>query len=92
MSIAADGKWNDKQYLELVNAAVDLEPAYVVANAILGYTTGNGAWNVSAYVKNLADERYRIYNLDLAAFLGINQSVYGAPRQYGASVTYRWGR
>jgi iron complex outermembrane receptor protein len=92
LSIAADAKWNDKQYLELVNAAVDLESAYAVANAILGYRSGNAAWDVSAYVKNLTDERYRIYNLDLAAFIGINQAVYGTPRLYGASVAYHWGR
>jgi len=92
LSAAADAKWNDKQYLELVNAPVDLEPAYAVANARVGYASGDGAWDVSAFVRNLTDKRYRIYNLDLAAFIGVNQSVYGAPRLYGASVTYHWGK
>ncbi len=91
MSVGVDGKWNKRQYLELVNAPVDLEPAYAVANARLGYRTDDGHWDVGAFVRNLTDKRYRIYNLDLAAFIGMNPAVYGAPRTYGVSLAYHWG-
>jgi iron complex outermembrane recepter protein len=91
MSIEADAKWNKEQYLELINAPVDLQPSYTLSNARVGFATGNGEWEFSAFVKNLADTRYRIYNLDLSGFLGINQSVYGPPRTYGASFRYRFG-
>jgi iron complex outermembrane receptor protein len=91
MSAEADAKWNSYQYLELINAAVDLQPSYAVTNARLGFATGDGHWDFSAFVKNLADTRYRIYNLDLSGFIGVNQGVYGAPRLYGASFRYRWG-
>jgi iron complex outermembrane recepter protein len=92
LSAEVDGKWNKEQYLELVNAPVDLEPSYTVANARFGYASGDGRWDVSGYVRNLSDKHYRIYNLDLSGFLGINQSVYGPPRLYGATFTYHWGK
>jgi iron complex outermembrane recepter protein len=91
-SVEADTKWNAEQYLELINAQVDREPAYALSNARLGYTTGDGKWDVSAYVRNLANKYYRVYNLDLSGFIGSNQSVYGAPRTYGVGLRYNWGR
>jgi iron complex outermembrane receptor protein len=91
MSVEADAKWNDDQYLELVNNPDDYERAYIVTNARVGFMTGDGHWSLTAYVNNLADRYYRIYNLDLAGFLGIDQSVYGPPRTFGATFRYQWG-
>ena len=54
--------------------------------------SGNGHWEYAAWCKNLTDRWYRIYNLDLSGFLGIDQSVFGPPRTFGASVVYRWGK
>jgi len=92
LSAEIDAKWNKALYLELVNAPVDLQPSYTLANARVGYTDPSGRWDVSAYCKNCFNTLYRIYNLDLSGFLGINQSVYGPPRLYGASVAYHWGK
>jgi len=91
MSAEVDAKWNGNQYLELVNNPDDYERAYMVTNARLGFMTGDGHWDFTAYVNNLADRYYRIYNLDIAGFLGIDQSVYGPPRTFGATVRYQWG-
>ena len=91
MSVEADAKWNGAQYLELINAPVDLQRPYTLSNARIGFATGDGNWDFSAFVRNLADTRYRIYNLDLSGFLAINQSVYGPPRIYGASFRYHFG-
>ncbi len=90
-SIAADTKWNAVQYLELINADVDREPSYALTNARLGYTTGDGKWDFSAYIRNLTDKQYRVYNLDLSGFIGSNQAVYGTPRTYGVGFRYSWG-
>jgi iron complex outermembrane receptor protein len=92
LSVEGDAKWNKAQYLELINAPVDLQGSYTVTNARFAYTSGDGSWEVSAYCKNCTDTWYRIYNLDLSGFLGINQGVYGPPRTFGASVLYRWGK
>jgi len=91
LSFEVDGKWSDKQYLELVNAPVDLQKSYGVVNAKVGYAGGDGNWDVYASVRNLGDERYRVYNLDLSV-LGFNQGVYAPPRLYGLGFNYRWGK
>jgi iron complex outermembrane receptor protein len=91
LSVELDGKWNSRQYLELVNAPVDLEASYAVLNARLGWTSGDGRVDLTAFARNLADKRYRIYNLDLSGFLGLNQGVYGPPRLYGLTAAYHWG-
>jgi iron complex outermembrane receptor protein len=90
MSFGIDGKWNDDYYLELVNSPVDLQPAYAVANAKLTYAGAGNRWDVSAFVRNLGDTRYRVYNLDLSV-IGVNQGVYALPRTYGVGFNYRWG-
>jgi len=92
LSAEMDAKWNKTQFLELVNAPVDREPSYTLTNARFGYTDPSGRWDVSAYCKNCFNTLYQVYNLDLSGFLGINQSVYGPPRLYGASVAYQWGK
>jgi iron complex outermembrane recepter protein len=88
-SVEADAKWNSAQYLELINAPVDLQPAYIVTNAQLGYTSRSGAWETAIFVKNLADRIYRQYNLDLSS-VGWNLGVYAPPRLFGLTVTYHW--
>ena len=92
LSVESDAKWNKQQYLELINAEDDLEHSYIVTNARVAYTSGNGRWEYAAFCKNLADRWYRVYNLDLSGFLGIDQSVFAPPRTFGASVLYRWGK
>ena len=91
LAIEADTKWNAHEYLELLNAPVDYQGAYALSNARLTYLHESGRWDVSAWVKNLADREYRIYNLDLSA-LGFNQGVYAPPRTFGATFKYRWGK
>jgi iron complex outermembrane receptor protein len=92
LSVESDAKWNKQQYLELINAEDDLEHSYIVTNARVAYTSGSGRWEYAAFCKNLTDRWYRVYNLDLSGFLGIDQSVFAPPRTFGASVLYRWGK
>lgn len=87
---AVDGKWNASQWLENVNAPVDFQPSYAVANLHAGYAP-NERLSFDVWVKNVGNKYYRIYNLDLSG-LGYNESVYGPPRWAGATVTYRFGK
>ena len=52
-------------------------------NATVNFTFKNGLW-LEAYGTNLTDERYA------AGTIGVNSAVWGAPRQYGARVGYRF--
>ena len=93
MSVESDAKWNQQQYLELINAE-DRFRACLRRRQCAGrvYRSADGKWEYAAYCKNFTDRWYRIYNLDLSGFLGINQSVFAPPRTFGASVAYRWGK
>ncbi len=90
-SIEADGKWNSRQYLELINAPVDLQSSYALINGRIGFGSTDGKWEAAAFVKNAANKQYRMYNLDLSGFIGVNQGVYGPPRLFGAEFRYRFG-
>jgi outer membrane receptor protein involved in Fe transport len=60
-----------------------------VSTLRLSYTTADGRWEGTAFLRNLTDERYRVYSLDLS-IAGINQSVYAPPRWWGVTLAYRW--
>lgn len=89
--VEGDAKWNSYQYLELINAPVDLQPSYGVINARVGFGSVDKKWEVNAFVRNAADKWYRIYNLDLSGFIGMNQGVYAPPREYGLELRYHFG-
>jgi iron complex outermembrane recepter protein len=91
LSFDADSKWDKTQYLELINAPVDVQPSYVVTNARLTYKSQSGRWEVGLYGKNIFDHIYRQYNLDLSSF-GWNLGVYAPPRLYGITATYHVGK
>ena len=102
MAFQIDGNYNDDQYLDVFNSAASREDAYFIGNLRLSYTTGDGKWNLTAFVKNFTDTEHRLYMLDLAAgdlFVpsgvpptgdGIIEQVYGPPRWAGGSISYRF--
>ena len=55
------------------------------------HPAADGRWEVTGWIKNAANKLYRMYNLDLSGFIGVNQGVYGPPRTYGAEVVYHIG-
>jgi iron complex outermembrane recepter protein len=89
LSAQVDTKWSAKQYLENINAPVDLESSYAVTNLRFGYSSEQH-WDITAWVRNVANKFYRVYNLDLSG-LGYDESVYGPPRWYGVTFAYHWG-
>jgi len=90
VALEADAKWNGHQYMELENAPADFEPSYIVTNTRISYSTRDDRFEIAGWVRNLTDRWYRVYSSDTAAILGSFQNVYGPPRTYGATVTYRW--
>lgn len=86
-AIQLDGNWSDKQFLEGTNSLVSVQESYAVFNAQLSY--GTERWNVAGWVKNLGDEDYLFYNLDLG-LAGFIEQVFAPPRQYGLTVQMNW--
>ncbi len=87
-----DYSYQSKMYSDPRNRdTVDLIPSYDLWNARVTYTTASDRWNVSAWVRNLTDEKY-IVNHNVASLTNIDRVVWGAPRLYGISFTYNLGR
>ncbi len=53
--------------------------------------SGGPCVNLDVWAKNVANKYYRVYNLDLSG-IGYNESVYGPPRWFGATVSFRFGK
>ncbi len=62
-----------------------------MANARIGYTGGDGQWEIAAFVNNLFEEEYRVYAFDSSLFAGVVAGVYGKPLTYGLTVSWRFG-
>ena len=90
LAVEADTKFDSGQYMELMNAPADYEAPHAISNARVTFSSGESRWEVTGWVRNLTDRRYRVYGLDLSS-LGLEQGVYGSPRTGGVTFTYRWG-
>ena len=87
MAVQLDGNWNDDQFMEGTNSLVSRQDSYGVLNASLTYAADS--WSASAWVKNLGDEDYLLYNLDLG-LAGFIEQVYAPPRQWGVTFRMDW--
>ena len=82
-------------FFQLKNSPVGAEQSYTLVNARVSYSSGNGRWDVTAFVDNLTDQEYRTMVFDLAApasggGFGLAESYYGAPRWWGVTAGYNW--
>jgi iron complex outermembrane receptor protein len=90
-SVQADVQYSDKFCFTVLCAPVEAESSYTVANARIGYAAENGRWEVAAFVNNLTEEEYRVYAFDSSLFAGVVAGVYGRPRTYGVTASWRFG-
>ena len=87
LSAQVDFNHQDEQFFDITNSEVSKESAYTVFNARVGYDI-NENLSVSAFVKNLTNEEYRVYSFDFTGPAGFNQNFYAAPRWVGVTVNY----
>ncbi|WP_198673766.1 TonB-dependent receptor [Algibacillus agarilyticus] len=88
LSIQLDGVHYDEQYLEVTNGGGAYQKAYSLLNANISYTGFNERMTIMLWGKNLTNEVYKQYNLDLG-MLG-STAFYAPPSTYGISMTYAW--
>ena len=96
MFVQYDFNYMDDHFFQLKNSPVGEQDSYVVSNIRAGYTTADGAWNVTAFVNNVTDEEYRQMVFDLSASpagggFGAAEYFYADPQWWGVSVSYNWG-
>lgn len=80
--LQADGVYYDDQFLEVTNGPGTVQEAYNVTNLRVGWRTDRYA--ISVWSKNVFDERYKAYSLDLG-FLGAT-TYYAPPRTTGVTL------
>ncbi len=86
----------DRQYTSPITVP-DAEPgawlgAYGLLNASLNWSSiYRSAFDLQMFGANLTDRTYRISNSDVWNFLYFQSSIYGEPRTFGLSLSYRWG-
>jgi len=94
MSIRADTYYQTSQaFTSLLNSVAPgtLLPAYGLVNMRGDWTDVMGSkLTVSAYVKNLADRTNYVGGFGLGPDVGFNNAVAGAPRKYGAELTFKF--
>jgi iron complex outermembrane receptor protein len=89
--IQADMVYSDDFCFTVLCAPVEAEEHYTVANARIGYTAPDGRWEIAAFVNNAFEEAYRVYAFDSSLFSGVVAGVYGKPRTWGLTASYRFG-
>lgn len=91
VAVQLDGIYEDDQYLEVQNTKPTEQEAGGIANARISYLSGDEAWKITAWVKNLDDEDRKAYVLDLGGVGGVT-GVYQPPRMYGVTFKYNFGQ
>lgn len=87
--VQVDAKWNTYEYFETYNSPTDYQPAYMVANASIGYTDPTGKLDVRLFCNNVGDKLYQSFNADTAG-LGFGAQIFAMPRTYGGTLTYHF--
>ncbi|KQY66603.1 MULTISPECIES: TonB-dependent receptor [unclassified Sphingomonas] len=88
LALQTDWKYDASLYFSTFNAPIDRESSRIVGNARISWATDDDHWTIAAFVNNLTDKEYRIYNLDLGASFGFANQSYARPRWFGGSVGY----
>lgn len=89
-SVQADAKWLDHHKVELLDDPALMSPAYAVANVRATYDTADQHWRLSAFVNNVFDKDHLINGTPTASVTGSVLGIYGSPRWFGGTLTYRW--
>lgn len=87
---SVDAAYTGDQFFDTQNTDRLAQEGYWLANARLALAPRDGRWELAAFLKNLVDEEYIVDAFDVADF-GFDELVYGDPRTYGISLTYRFG-
>lgn len=90
ISVQFDGNYNGEQFLEVTNPASSEEDGYFVGNARIGFAPSDSV-DLALWVRNVTDEEYRVYSLDVAgAPAPFINDVFARPRTYGATVNVKF--
>ncbi len=82
--------YSSKQYLDPQKLDPISQGPYWLHNARLAYRTEDEKIEVALWVENFLDERYKIDVFDLTREFDTILEVWGDPRTFGVTLSYRW--
>ena len=89
ISLQLDFNHQGEQFFDITNSEISKEASYTIFNARIGYDFTDNL-SISAFVKNLTAQQYRVYSFDFTSAAGFNQDFYGAPRWVGININYNF--
>ncbi len=94
MSLNLNANFQSRQWYSAYNDKGGYEhikqDAYALYNARMTWRAIDDSYSISVWGKNLTDEEYDGYAINLQAGFGFDYFQQGAPRTYGVEATYRW--
>jgi iron complex outermembrane receptor protein len=90
-SLQVDSLFTSKFCFTVLCAPVEREPGYHVENARIGLTPVGANLDLAIFVNNMFERQYRTYAFDASTFWGSTTGVFGRPRTWGITGTWRFG-
>jgi iron complex outermembrane recepter protein len=88
ISFEYSGVYKSFEYFDPTNDPYITQPGYWLQNARVALKLDK--WELSGYVRNLANKYYRVDAFDSIEPFGYVQPNWGPPRTYGFEVRYRF--
>lgn len=94
LSLNANASFQDEQWFSAYNDAIGYgqirQDAYWLFNGRLSWFSANEDYKLSVWGKNLTNEEYDTYAINLQGSFGYDYYSQGAPRTFGLDVSYRF--
>ncbi len=89
ITLRGDWSYKSKVYHDVFNDPRLVQDAFDLFNAYVSFLTGDQQWEIAVFGTNLTDERYRVSGNSSAGF-GLAESTFSPPREWGATLRYRF--
>lgn len=89
LSFEADGQYVGGYYFQVLNSPHAYEKSRFAMNGRIRYQSPDEKWQLTAFIDNIFNAKYRQYTTDVAAF-GYELNVFAPPRWAGATVRFAW--
>jgi len=89
ITLRADWSYKSRVFHDVFNDPRLAQPAFDLVNAFASFATDDQHWEFALFGTNLTDERYRVSGNSSAGF-GLAESTFAPPREWGATVKYRF--
>ncbi|MBQ0759982.1 MAG: TonB-dependent receptor [Zhongshania sp.] len=94
LSVNANANFQDDQWFSAYNDQYGYgnirQDAYWLYNGRLSWYANDGSYSISIWGKNLLEEEYDSYAINLQAGFGFDQYLAGQPRTYGAEIQFKF--